>query len=217
MDRESRDLTEEETTILQDLAAVVVDELDFRLAARAQVDRERRRLEDELEAARRLEGMARLAGGVAHDFTNHLGVILAHACLAAEEAPAGSELGRQIQEIRGAAERAGDLTARLMTFSRRDRRTPDAVRINDVVTASEALLLSALGENIELRLELAPDLRAVALDPGELERILFNLVLNARDAMPRGGIVRVVTDNVAAADDADGPTGASRVTAYGSR
>ena len=211
IDREPRELTKDETKVLEELAAIVVDELDFRLAARGQVERERRRLEEELESARRLEGMARLAGGVAHDFNNHLGVILGYACLAAEMTPEGSDLGPHIDEIRRAAERASDLTAQLLAFGRREQATAAAVRINDVIMASEALLLSTLGENVELRLELDPDLRAIRLDSGQLERILVNLVLNARDALPRGGSVHVVTENAHAGGDAAGSSGADCV------
>ena len=194
MDFEPRELTEAEASVLQDLAAIVVDELDFSLAARAQLKEANRGLEDELESARRLEGMAKLAAGVTHDFNNHLSVILSYASLDGEDLEEGSELRRDLEEIRRAAERAAALTAQLMAFGRRDATADGAVRINDVVLASEAILRSTLGEHVDFEIELGPDLAAVPLDASQLERVLSNLVFNAGDAMPHGGKLQLITD-----------------------
>ncbi len=163
---------------------------------RLRAEEEKVRLEGELQEARRLETLGRLAGGVAHDFNNLLAIILNYAALAEADAPAGSPLQKDIGEMRGAARRAADLTHELLLFSCRQPVQRNVVSIAEVLHDAQGLLGKAVGEAVELRLAVADGLRTVEGEGGQLERVLVNLILNARDAMPRGGQVTVGADNV---------------------
>ena len=154
----------------------------------ARVERERQR-----EQASRLESVGQLAGGVAHDFNNLLGVILNYADFVAEELEEGTSAHTDVVEIRRAAERATELTRQLLIFSRRDTIKTEPLDLNDSVREMERLLRRTLGEHIELRVELAPDLPQVMADAGQLEQVLVNLAVNARDAMPEGGRLLIET------------------------
>jgi PAS domain S-box-containing protein len=173
---------------------------------RLEAEVEKERLLNELDHARRLESLGELAGGIAHDFNNLLAVIINYAAFVAEDldaaAPAGDEEKRHgmrtdVEQISLAAQRAAHLTHQLLAFARREVVQPEVVDVNAVVTDVEQLLKSTLGEHIELRSELAPDLRSVLIDPGRLEQILVNLAVNARDAMPDGGTLTIHTANLA--------------------
>jgi len=166
---------------------------------------EKERLLNELHHARRLESLGELAGGIAHDFNNLLAVIINYAAFVAEDvdvaAPVADEEKRHatrgdVEQISLAAQRAAHLTHQLLAFARREVVQPEVVDVNAVVTNVEQLLKSTLGEHIELRSELAPDLRSVLIDPGRLEQILVNPAVNARDAMPDGGTLTIDTANV---------------------
>ena len=164
---------------------------------------ERERLQSQLHQAQRLESLGQLAGGIAHDFNNLLAVIINYAAFLAEdlEEAVGTEDGRRamsedVEQISLAAERAAHLTHQLLAFARREVVQPEVVDVNHVVRDVEQLLRRTLGEQVELRSSLAADLRAVLIDPGQLEQILVNLAVNARDAMPEGGTLRIDTANV---------------------
>jgi two-component system, cell cycle sensor histidine kinase and response regulator CckA len=172
---------------------------------RLEAEVEKERLLNELHHARRLESLGELAGGIAHDFNNLLAVIINYAAFVAENldaaAPAGDEEKRHtmrtdVEQISLAARRAAHLTHQLLAFARREVVQPEIVDVNAVVTDVEQLLKSTLGEHIELRSELALDLRSVLIDPGRLEQILVNLAVNARDAMPDGGTLTIHTANL---------------------
>jgi PAS domain S-box-containing protein len=146
--------------------------------------------------SRRLESLGQLAGGVAHDFNNLLGVILNYAEFVADELEEGTTAHTDVVEIRKAAERATELTRQLLIFSRRETVKPTPVDLNEVVRDVERLLRRTLGEHIELVVKPSQDLPAVLADPGQLEQVLVNLAVNARDAMPDGGHLQIDTREV---------------------
>jgi PAS domain S-box-containing protein len=169
---------------------------------RVEAEREKQELisrmerEKQREQASRLESVGQLAGGVAHDFNNLLGVVLNYADFIAEEIGEESPAYQDVKEIRRAAERATQLTRQLLIFSRRDVVKPQPINLNDSVREMERLLRRTLGEHVELAVSFGRDLPAVLADPGQLEQVLVNLALNARDAMPEGGRLRIETAEV---------------------
>ncbi|MEQ8860459.1 MAG: PAS domain S-box protein [Pseudomonadales bacterium] len=150
-------------------------------------------LEDELRQSQKLEAVGQLAGGIAHDFNNLLTVILGYSVQLRDQAPAGSAEATAVTEIERAAERAADLTGQLLTFSRRRSRRSAVARLNDVIIGLNPMLTRLIGENIAVELELDAAVAEVSAATGELEQIVVNLCLNARDAMPDGGRLRVWT------------------------
>ena len=165
------------------------------VSERAESERERA-LQKQLDQSRRLESVGQLAGGIAHDFNNILGVILNYAEFVGDELPADSSAQDDVKEIRRAAERAAALTRQLLIFSRREVVQLEQLDLSEVVAQLENLLQRALGERIELDTRIAGDLAAVEADPGQIEQVLVNLAVNARDAMPDGGRLLIEVDNV---------------------
>jgi len=157
---------------------------------------EQRRLQQQLVQAQKMEAVGRLAGGIAHDFNNLLTAILGSADLALDSLTAGVPEREEIEEIRKAALRAADLTRQLLAFSRQQVIAPTVLNPNDVVATVDKLLRRLLGEDVELRVVLASDLAAVKVDPSQLEQVVLNLAVNARDAMPNGGKLTIETQNV---------------------
>jgi len=161
--------------------------------------RSERALQESLERMRqgqKLEAIGQLAGGVAHDFNNLLTVILSAAELGLDGAPAGSNLGEEFEEIRGAGLRAQALTRQLLAFSRRQVLQPQVLDLNEKVRDMEGLLGRLLGEEVAVRTHLAPEVRNVLMDPSQLEQVILNLAVNGRDAMPGGGTLSIETANV---------------------
>ncbi len=154
-----------------------------------------RRVEEELRQAQKMEAIGRLAGGVAHDFNNILAVVLANAEFALEDLGEAHATVPVIVEIRDAATRAAALTRKLLTFSRKQIRQPTALALNSVVTAIGSMLTRIVGEDIVMSAIVAPDLGTIEADRSELEQVLLNLVVNARDAMPEGGRLLIETTN----------------------
>ena len=163
-----------------------------------------RRLEEELRQSQKMEAIGQLAGGIAHDFNNILGVILANADFAIEELGEDHAVATELVEIKKAASRAAGLTRQLLTFSRKQKRQLRPIALNAVVTGVEAMLTRIVGEDITMSTMIAPDLGTIEADPGEVEQVLMNLVVNARDAMPLGGRLILETINVVI-NDADAP------------
>ena len=157
---------------------------------------EQRRLQRELVQAQKMEAVGRLAGGIAHDFNNLLTAILGSAELALEMLPAGAPEREEVDEVRKAALRAADLTRQLLAFSRQQVIVPKVLNPNDVVGGMDKMLRRLLGEDVELRAALASDLGAVKVDPSQLEQVVLNLAVNARDAMPDGGTLTIETQNI---------------------
>ncbi len=157
---------------------------------------ERKRLEDQLLQAQKLESVGRLAGGVAHDFNNLLAVIAGHTELAEEEMEVGSPGQEHLRVISETTERAANLTRQLLAFARKQVIEPRITNFNDLAHSMEKMLSRLIGENIELVTRFDPDLGLVKVDPGQFEQILVNLAVNARDAMPEGGKLTIETANV---------------------
>ena len=164
---------------------------------------EQERLEAELRQAQKMESIGRLAGGVAHDFNNLLAVILNYASFALDEEAENEHVRSYLQQIEAAGERAATLTRQLLAFSRRQILQPEALDLGVVVRGIEKMISRLLGEDIEIVPLLADDLGAVTADPGQIEQVIMNLVVNARDAMPRGGRLVIETANVDVADSGD--------------
>ena len=146
-----------------------------------------RRSEEQLQQARKMEAIGRLAGGIAHDFNNLLTVMSGYCDLAAEQTPPGTPLAADIAEVRKAAERAASLTRQLLAFSRKQVMQTRAVDITALVRNLETMLRRVIGEDVELSIRLDPEAGAIRVDPGQLDQVLVNLAANARDAMPGGG------------------------------
>jgi signal transduction histidine kinase len=170
-----------------------------------------------LQQAQRLENLGQLAGGVAHDFNNLLGVILNYASFAPQEleeagesdwAARGESARADLGQISRAGERAAGLTRQLLSFARREVMRPQVLDLDTAITAVEDMLRRTLGEHVELVTSLAGNLDPVLADPGQLEQVLVNLVVNARDAMPGGGTLTIDTGNVTV--DAESIAGGSK-------
>ncbi|MFL5299982.1 MAG: ATP-binding protein, partial [Anaeromyxobacteraceae bacterium] len=158
---------------------------------------EQRLLEEHSWQAQKLESIGRLAGGVAHDFNNLLTVILSCADALDEDVRAGAPANAEdIHEIRAAGRRASELTRQLLAFARKQVIAPVPLDLNAVVRGSEKLLRRVLGEDVELVVKLQEGLWSTRCDAGQLEQVIVNLVVNARDALPRGGRITVETSNV---------------------
>jgi signal transduction histidine kinase len=156
---------------------------------------ERQRLEQQLRQAQKMEAIGRLAGGVAHDFNNVLTAIFGYTDLMSEDLPPDSPMRHDIAEVRKAAQRAAGLTRQLLAFSRQQVLEPVVLNANELIEDFEKMLGRMIGEDVELRLTLARDLGNVRADPGQVQQVLMNLVVNARDAMPTGGKLLIETAN----------------------
>ncbi|HYQ04771.1 MAG TPA: GAF domain-containing protein [Polyangiaceae bacterium] len=192
----------EDLELLQDLAAYaslaisngqLLESARSELAERKRAEAALGQLEDQLRQAQKLDAVGKLAGGVAHDFNNLLSVILSYSALLAEQFAAGDERLADLLEIRRAAERAAALTQQLLAFSRQQVASLRLVDMNDLIRGVSRMFETVLGEHVSLSLLLDPDLGQVRADPGQLEQVLMNLVVNARDAMPDGGALAIET------------------------
>jgi PAS domain S-box-containing protein len=156
---------------------------------------ERRHLEEELRQSQKLEAVGRLAGGVAHDFNNLLLVINNYTELALDTLGSAHPLHADLDEVRKAGVRAANLTRQLLAFSRKQILRPSVCCLNSVVGELEKMLRRVIGEDVQLRLRLAPELGNVRADPGQIEQVLVNLVVNSRDALETGGTICIETSN----------------------
>ena len=157
---------------------------------------ERKRLEDQFRHAQKLESLGRLAGGIAHDFNNLLTVINGYSDMLLNQLSADDPSYDSIAEIRTAGERAAALSGQMLVLSRKQVVQPREVNLNDIIGEVKRMLGRVIGEQIRLESELAPSLGCVKADPGQLHQVLMNLSINARDAMPSGGTLRIATRNV---------------------
>jgi PAS domain S-box-containing protein len=156
---------------------------------------DRKRLESQFQQAQKMEAVGRLAGGVAHDFNNLLTIINGYGDLLMAAIPPTHPQHNALLAIREAGERAAGLTAQLLAFSRKAIIEPRVIDLNDIVSQSERLLRRLIGEDVLLATALAPGLHRVKADAGQLEQVVLNLAVNARDAMPRGGQLTIETTN----------------------
>jgi PAS domain S-box-containing protein len=169
---------------------------------RKQAEEEKDRLQAQLVQAQKMESVGRLAGGVAHDFNNMLGVILGHAELALDHAEGSEPLRASLTEIRSAARRSADLTRQLLAFARRQTVTPKVLDLNEAIAGMLQMLQRMIGEQVRLIWQPRADLWTVRMDPSQIDQILANLCVNARDAIPDVGTVHVLTD-MASLDELD--------------
>lgn len=164
-----------------------------------------RELEGRLRQAEKMEAIGRLAGGVAHDFNNLLGVVLNYSAFVAEELGHNHACADDVQEIIKAGRRGAALTRQLLTFSRLDVPRTEVLLVNDAVIELEPLLRKLIPENIELSVQLDPDIPVVAMDHTHLDQILVNLAVNAKDAMPGDGALKISTSHVTLRDGSEDP------------
>jgi PAS domain S-box-containing protein len=156
---------------------------------------ERKHLEEQLHHSQRLEAVGRLAGGVAHDFNNLLMVITGYSHMLLDAMHPSDPARQDLEQVVKASERATDLTRQLLAFSRRQGVRATLVNLNGLVREMERMLRRVLGEDIQLIVQLAPDLKTVRADPGQIEQVILNMVVNARDAMSSGGQLLIETRN----------------------
>jgi PAS domain S-box-containing protein len=157
---------------------------------------EHRKLEDQLRQSQKLESVGMLAGGIAHDFNNLLTVITGYSELTLNRLDKADPLARNVEEVMKAADRAASLTRQLLAFSRKQVLQPKVLDLNSVITNIEKMLGRLVGEDMELLTSLGVGLGQVKADPGQIEQVLLNLVVNSRDAMPKGGKITIETANV---------------------
>ena len=159
-------------------------------------------LESQLRQAQKMEAVGQLAAGVAHDFNNLLTIIQGHASLHRDAAGASEEVRKSLAQIASAAERAADLTRKLLTFSRRNMVRPQVIHLNDAIRNLTSMLQRVLGERVVLHTDLADGVRPVFADLTSIEQVLMNLSLNSRDAMPDGGTITITTSGFHLGTDA---------------
>ncbi len=157
---------------------------------------ERKTLEQQLRQSQKMEAVGQLAGGIAHDFNNLLTAITGYSELTMMRLQAEDPLLRNLEEIKKAGDRAAALTRQLLAFSRKQVLQPKVLDLNSVVSGLENMLRRLIGEDVDLRTVLKPELGSVKADPGQIEQVIMNLAVNARDAMPRGGKLTIETGNV---------------------
>jgi len=162
---------------------------------------ERSRLEERLRQSQKMEAVGRLAGGIAHDFNNLLTVILGHSSLILSGQRDGDTIRRSVEQIAKAGERASSLTRQLLAFSRKQVLKPTVLDLNTIVRDMETMLKRLIGEDIRLQSTTQPDLGRVRADRGQIEQVIMNLAVNARDAMPSGGELSIETANVELDED----------------
>jgi nitrogen-specific signal transduction histidine kinase len=175
---------------------------------------DRKRLEEQLHHSQRLEAVGRLAGGVAHDFNNLLMVITGYSQMLLDGMHAGDPARTDLEQVVKASERATDLTRQLLAFSRRQVVRPAILSLNVLVHDMDRMLRRVIGEDIELIASFAPDLKTVRADPGQLEQVVLNVAVNARDAMPNGGKLTLETANVQVTEEFTRTHPAPKVGSY---
>ena len=195
--------------LVTDITERLKSEADLRTAELERLQQEaeldRHRLEAELQQTRRLESIGRLAAGVAHDFNNLVGVILNYATAAAKQLDPTSPPAGDIAQIRHAAEQAAEVTRKLLTFGRADPVHPEVINLNELIVSVARLVDRSFGDGIVVTTQLAAEGCFIEADRGQVEQLLMNLLMNARDALPSGGTITVNTKQVDAASTGPDP------------
>jgi two-component system cell cycle sensor histidine kinase/response regulator CckA len=172
---------------------------------RRQAEEDRRRLEEQLRQSQKMEAVGRLAGGIAHDFNNLLMVIMGHGELLRRSLEANDPRLRKVQHVMGASERAARLVRQLLAFSRKQVLEPQVLDLNALVSDTARMLRPLLGEDVRVVTGLDPSAGRVRVDPAQIEQVLMNLAVNARDAMPAGGTITLETAHVSAPASGETP------------
>jgi len=154
---------------------------------------DRKKLEEQLRQSQKMEAVGRLAGGIAHDFNNLLSVIVGYTYVLQSSLPEDEVLKSSAEQVMNAADKASSLTRQLLAFSRRQVLQPEVIDLNNILTGMEKMLPRVIGEDIEVRTVRTPEIKCVKADPGQIEQVIMNLVVNARDAMPEGGKLTLET------------------------
>ena len=170
-------------------------ELSKEIAERQRAETALASAAEQLRQAQKLEAVGRLAGGIAHDFNNLLSVILTVSSMVLESDELPANLKGEILDLQRAGERAAELTRQMLAFSRQQVLEPRNIDLNELIHNLDKMLHRILGEDVQIRELLSPDLGTVSADPGQIEQVIMNLVINARDAMPEGGTLSVETSN----------------------
>ena len=170
-------------------------ELEVNLNERIKAEKEQEKLQDQLLQAQRMESIGRLAGGVAHDFNNMLGVIFGYSELILGKISPDHDFYNNLKQIKDAAERSANLTRQLLAFARKQTVSPEVINLNTVISDMLKMLKRLIGENIDLEWMPAEDLGSVKMDPSQVDQILANLCVNARDAIPDTGKIKIETGN----------------------
>ncbi|MCP4754529.1 MAG: PAS domain S-box protein, partial [Proteobacteria bacterium] len=166
------------------------------ITERKEAEEEKAKLEDQLRQSQKMESIGRLAGGVAHDFNNILTGINGYSEMIIDDLEPGDPMRADLEEIKSAGERAAGLTEQLLAFSRKQTISPKVVRPNEILERSQKMLRRIIGEDIDLKFIPAKNLGRIKADPAQLDQILVNLAVNAREAMPDGGKLTIETENV---------------------
>lgn len=156
---------------------------------------ERKKIEQQLRLAQRMEAIGQLAGGIAHDFNNLLAVIMGSADILADALPRGDSLGRKAEMIKNASSSAADLIRQLLAFSRQQMIQPVVLDVREIMRRAQAILERIIGEDIEFKVLVEDSVGSIQADPGQIEQVLLNLAANARDAMPKGGRLTIRASN----------------------
>jgi signal transduction histidine kinase/ActR/RegA family two-component response regulator len=205
MDRQARSLSADQRAALQAVNHQIAAQLALRrhqaeyertLQERQQAEETLRQRDEQLRQAQKMEAIGNLAGGIAHDFNNLLTVITGYSELVLKKMPEMDPQRRKLEEIKKAGDRAAALTQQLLAFSRRQILQPKVVDVNAIISGMASMLQRLVGEDVHVNIALGPGIGSVKADPGQLEQVIMNLVVNARDAMPNGGKVTIETVNV---------------------
>jgi len=201
--KDGRHITVEVNTkfVIQDGVPVAVTGIARDVTERKQMEEALRVSEEQLRQSQKLEAIGQLAGGVAHDFNNLLTVIGGYSSIMLSKLPPDSTYRTGVEEIKKASDRASGLTRQLLAFSRKQILQPKVLDLNIVVTDLEKMVRRLIGEDIDLLTITSPRLGKVKADPGQIEQVLLNLIVNARDAMPKGGKLTIETRNVTLSED----------------
>jgi two-component system cell cycle sensor histidine kinase/response regulator CckA len=202
MAHEPKEIREEEQVFFDTIAGMLSAVIE-----RKRAEEEKDQIQAQLLQAQKMEAVGTLASGVAHDFNNLLTAIQGFAELAMSTASESEPIHSDLEKIRSAAERGAALVRQLLLFSRRDQMQPVPLDLNKTTQGAARMLTPLIGEDIEVSVVLAEDLWPVMADEGNIQQVLMNLALNARDAMPEGGTLTIETLNVPAAETCDAPAG----------
>ena len=157
---------------------------------------DRKKLEEQLRQSQKMEAVGRLAGGIAHDFNNLLSVIVGYTYVLQSSLPNDETMKEAAEQVMNAADKASSLTRQLLAFSKRQVLQAEVINLNDILSGMEKMLPRVIGEDVEIRTVRTPHIKRVKADPGQIEQVIMNLVVNARDAMPEGGKLTIETTDV---------------------